>query len=680
MDSSFGRQPVFSPTLTDTNEIEYDERSKSGDAQRAAATLLHTGAINSGQHRRIIGALQSSSARVPWLTGLLVRAATDAGRRDVTGVLREITSTLAEITADLDLGNGETEAAEYTSQGLCDQIPAEERHHYPYCSDAVPELSREIVEMIRMLGSGQNKVAIDRALKKRGFSRYELKSAASEFVQNVRRVFKTGSLFSAEAANHDTAVVHDTINDLLQNTDFVHHMMQLMAMHLPPDYQWRSDQVAHVCRWWIMHYISLVRPQLVHAVIECPTDSAMSCRLTGLGVNGGAPIAAWQGSSSVVFKKSHVKNSYTDHLQKSGRYLQSYLRYQAHTKLLMSPSPSSVFSRLTPQQRIDSRNIVNEAQKKWRETARKWKSKYFLVPGFVRYDKFAKSQQQEIDKCFENYSGSQSEQIKVAETKHIASILGNRDWKADSVYTSSVPKAFEAMDKPPEFASAQQSQAARKAMPDSMVWWYIKLNPALLDNPQYSFEILDDVKFKDQDQRKIPEALLSLGCLFNYTQEEIHYDSLAPAFFDIVEQFHANARRVASRVSMVCSKAHRAYSVEGKLMADAKSDHSAHSSAAGMKLLLHLAHYGGKDESGTATHNAVDEFTTSGIVEVYNQMKANGIALEDTAVPSNVETKAVFDSVYATTPEDDSSAAPSDSLSTDQWIARLEDAFDKSAA
>ena len=58
---------IATPTLTDTNEIEHDERSKSGDAQRAAATLLHAGAINSGQHRRIVGALQSSSARVPWL-------------------------------------------------------------------------------------------------------------------------------------------------------------------------------------------------------------------------------------------------------------------------------------------------------------------------------------------------------------------------------------------------------------------------------------------------------------------------------------------------------------------------------------------------------------------------------------------------------------------------------------
>lgn len=684
MDSSFGRQPVFSPTLTDTNEIEHDERSKSGDAQRAAATLLHTGAINSGQHRRIVGALQSSSARVPWLTGLLVRAATDAGRRDVTGVLREITSTLGEITADLDLGNGETEAAEYTSQGLCDQIPAEERHHYPYCSDAVPELSREIVEMIRMLGSGQNKVAIDRALKKRGFSRYELKSAASEFVQNVRRVFKTGSLFSAEAANHDTAVVHDTINDLLQNTDFVHHMMQLMAMHLPPDYQWRSDQVAHVCRWWIMHYISLVRPQLVHAVIECPTDSAMSCRLTGLGVNGGPPVAAWQGSSSVVFKKSHVKNSYTDHLQKSGRYLQSYLRYHAHTKLLMSPTPSSVFSKLTPQQRIDARNIVNDAQKKWRETARKWKNMYFLVPGFVKYDHFESSQQNQIRACFETYGSSTDSgvksQIESADSKYFASVVGQRDWNPHK-YKSFAKTAFMQHEKMPEFASAEESKSARLLMPDSMVWWYVKLNPALLDNPQYFFEILDDVKFKDQTAREIPEALLSLGSLFNYTQEEGQYDNLSPAFFDIVEQFHANARRVASRVSMVCSKAHRAYNVNGTLKADTKSDHSAHSSAAGMRLLLYLAHYGAKDTEGTQPKSSpVDDFTTSGIVEVYSQMKANGVALEDTAVPSNVETKAVFDSVYATTPEDDSSAAPSDSLSTEQWISRLEDAFDKNVA
>ena len=666
---------MFSPTLTDTNEIEFDERSKGGDAQRAAATLLHTGAINSGQHRRIVGALQSSSARVPWLTGLLVRAATDAGRRDVSGVLREITATLGEITADLDLGHGETEAAEYTSQGLCDQIPAEERHHYPYCSDAVPELSREIVEMIRMLGSGQNKVAIDRALKKRGFSRYELKSAASEFVQNVRRVFKTGSLFSAEAANHDTAIVHDTINDLLQNTDFVHHMMQLMAMHLPPDYQWRSDQVAHVCRWWIMHYISLVRPQLVHAVIECPTDSAMSCRLTGLGVNGGPPVATWQGSSSVVFKKTHVKNSYTDHLQKSGRYLQSYLRFHAHTKLLMSPTPSSVFAKLTPQQRIDARNIVNDAKKKWRDNVRSWKSQYFLVPGFVKYEKLSSAAQNEIKRCFETYAETAS-LISASERKQIQSV-GNKG-KLD-MYDGKLAEAFAPLEKLPDFATAEQSRTGRQSMPDSMVWWYIKLNPALLDNPQFFFEILDDVKFKDQEQRAIPEALLSLGTLFNYTQEEIQYDNLSPAYFDIVEQFHANARRVASRVSMVCSKAHRAYVSGGNLVVDSKSDHSAHSSAAGMKLLLYLAHFGAKDAANASSVRPVEDFT-GGIVEMYSQMKANGVALEDTAVPSNVETKAVFDSVYATTPEDDSSVAPSDSLSTEQWIARLEDAFDKTSA
>ena len=664
MDPAFGRQPVFSPTLTDTNEIEFDERSKGGDAQRAAATLLHTGAINSGQHRRILGALQSSSARVPWLTGLLVRAATDAGRRDVSGVLREITATLGEITADLELGHGETEAADYTSQGLCDQIPAEERHHYPYCSDSVPELSREIVEMIRMLGSGQNKVAIDRALKKRGYSRYELKSAAAEFVQNVRRVFKTGSLFSAEAVNHDTAVVHDTINDLLQNTDFVHHMMQLMAMHLPPDYQWRSDQVAHVCRWWIMHYISLVRPQLVHAVIECPTDSAMSCRLTGLGVNGGPPVAKWQGSSSVVFKKSQAKNSsYTEHLQRSGRYLQSYLRFHAHTKLLMSPTPASVFAKLTPQQRIDARNIVNEANKRWRQTVAKWKSYYFLVPGFVQYDKIL--DKPELNKCFETPSDVASH-AKNAERKALQAVLGNKPSTAIDKYE--IGEAF--TNKTPTFATPSDKGVveARKATPDSLVWWYIKLNPAVLDDRHNFFEILDDVKFKAREPQ-VPKELIMLGNLFNHTQDEMLYDHLQPAFADIVEQFRGNARRVAARASMVCTKAHRAYMVDSKLVADTRSDHSAHSTAAGMKLLLYLAHLGYENV------NPVNEFTES-IEEVYSQMKANGIALEDTAVPSNVETKPVFDSVYASTPEDDSTQ-PSDTLSTEQWIEKLEDAFGK---
>jgi hypothetical protein len=200
------------------------------------------------------------------------------------------------------------------------------------------------------------------------------------------------------------------------------------------------------------------------------------------------------------------------------------------------------------------------------------------------------------------------------------------------------------------------------------VWWYIKLNPALLDERQNFFEILDDVKFKDS-QRKIPADLIKLGNLFNHTQDEITYDTLQPAFSDIVEQFRGNARRIAARSSMVCAKAHRAYWVDGQLVHDSRNDHSAHSTAAGTKLLLYLA-YHGHDQV-----NPVDKFT-EGIEEVYSQMKANGIALEDTAVPSNVETKPVFDSVYASTPEDDSTQ-PTDTLSTEQWIEKLEDAFGK---
>ena len=664
MEHSVEREPGFSPTLTDTNEITYDERAKGGDAQRAAATLLHSGAVNAGQHRRIVGALQSSSSRVPWLTGLLVRAATDAGRRDITGVLREITGTLAEITTDLEVGQVDTETADYTSQGLCDQIPPDERHHYPYCSEAGSDLSREIVDMIRMLGSGQNKVAIDRALRKRGYSRFELKNAAGEFVTNVRRVFKTGSLFSTEASNHDTSVVHETINELLQNTDFVHHMMQLMAMHLPPDYQWRSDQIAHVCRWWIMHYISLVRPQLVHAVIECPNDSAMSCRLAGLGVNGGAPVAKWHGSSSVVFKKSNTTTPYTAHLQNNGRYLQSFLRYQAHTKLLMESSPSSVFAKLTPQQRIEARKSVNEATKAWRAAITKIKQTYFLVPGYTPNSHLDFTPKGVLAAVFEDDATTEP---KGYENKYLRGVAGSTDTTTLLGLLNAYPKdgadpgPFKALALPEKATPAEKN--ANRDLRDPVVWWVIKLNPVLLDNPQYLFEIIDGVQYKS---KPLNTNFLRLGNLFDYTKEEILYE-LKSEHYDVVEQFQASARRVASRVAMVCSKAHRALP-GSTLKIDPTSAHSAHSTAAGLKLLLFLA---------AQSDGPVGQYTEK-ISAFYSEMRANGIQLDDTAVPSNVQTKPEFDSIYATTADEDSTQ-PTDSMSTEQWISKLENAFDTSA-
>jgi hypothetical protein len=665
---SFGRELdiAFSPTLTATTDLMFDERGKTSDGQRAAQTLLHSGALTDGQHRRIVAAMQSGSSRVPWLTGLLVRAASDAGRRDIGATMREVNSTLAQITSDVELGQFDSATSEmdYTSQGMCERIPPEERHNYPYCSEAGSELSREIMDLIRMLSSGQNKVSIDRALKKRGYSRYELKNAAAQFVQNVRRVFKTGNLFSNEATNNDTSLVHDAINEMMQNTDFVQHMMQLMAMHLPPDYQWRSDQVAHVCRWWIMHYISLVRPQLVHAVIDCPTNDATSCRLAGLGVNGGPAIAKWHGSSAVMLKQPHgAPTSYTDQLQRSGRYLQSYLRFQSHVNLFLSDSRTSVFAKLTPQQRSDVRKKITNMNRTWKQNVRDLKSSWYLVPGYVE-NAFQKSDWGTAGATFaaENSPSGQMED-------HLKG-LNSRIKKAyEKILKSS--NRTEVKTKDTNLAMQQTTQPSfeqdiAKGPPDSVTWWFIKLNPVLLDNPRYMFEILDGVKYGGE--KVIPKAALWGGDLFRYNADQDFREYYMNAqLSEIVDRFQSNARSIASSVPIVCTKAHRAID-DGK--AARASSQSPHRTVAGLKQLLYLAY----------------EFEKEGPVSAYSQEIANfyadmheyGIPLEQMAIPSHTQTKAEYDSVYATTPEDDTSAPVSDTLSTEQWITKLENAFDTS--
>jgi len=670
---SFGRMEMpFSPTLTATSDLVFDERGKTGDGQRASATLLHSGALTDGQHRRIVAALQSTSSRVPWLTGLLVRAASDAGRRDITGVMREVNATLGQITNDAEMGqfDSATSGQDYTSQGMCERIPPEERHNYPYCSEAGSELSREIMDLIRMLSSGQNKLSIDRALRKRGYSRYDLKNAASQFVQNVRRVFKTGNLFSAEATNNDTSLVHDAINEMLQNADFVQHMMQLMAMHLPPDYQWRSDQVAHVCRWWIMHYISLVRPQLVHAVIDCPTNDATSCRLAGLGVNGGPPIAKWHGSSAVVLKQPHGgATSYTERLQLSGRYLQSYMRYLSHVTLFLSDSKTSVFAKLTPQQRGDVRKRITNANRQWKESIKTLKGKWYLVPGYVAN---AFSQWPAKDSNAPPFSADEfpssdvsahTTQINGRLTKMYTNAIKNRtSLNAKPIDKS---KAFEPLDNDP-----QLSQVADNALlPDSATWWIVKLNPALLDNPKYMFEILDGVKFSSKEKAGIPVQALYSGDLFRYNTDQDFSDFyLGATFSEIVESFRSNARSIAADVPVICTKAYKATDAASAARTTSQSPHR---TAAGLKLLLALAYDFQNKNNAVATY-------TGHISNFYSDMHEYGIPLEQMAVPSHTQSTPEFDSVYATTPEDDATVAASNTMTTDQWITKLENAFDTS--
>jgi hypothetical protein len=401
-------------------------------------------------------------------------------------------------------------------------------------------------------------------------------------------------------------------------------------------------------------------------VIDCPTNDATSCRLAGLGVNGGPPIAKWHGSSAVVLKQPHGgSTSYTDRLQLSGRYLQSYMRYMSHVTLFLSDSKTSVFAKLTPQQRTDVRKRITNATRQWKESVKQMKSQWYLVPGYVPNawtawtaeftEPFSPDQPAED---FKTFAAQLNTRLQRAHTKMF--LKGSR-----TDVTIAPAKAFQPVAEP-KLEVADE----KKVSYDSTTWWFVKLNPALFDNPRYMFEILDGVKFMNKAKSAIPISALYSGELFRYNVDHDLTDYyLSSSVAEIVDSFQSNAKSIAADVPIICTKAYKA---TGEATASRTASQSPHRTAAGLKLLLALAYEFTNEKTG-----AVSAYSGH-IASFYSDMHEYGIPLEQMAIPSHTQSTAEFDSVYATTPEDDATVAASSTMTTDQWITKLENAFDTS--
>ena len=354
-----------------------------------AMTLYNLRLIEGGMYDRLRRALASKHRRQPWLASLVSRAVGELGKRDVTPVLADIRDIVAEISEEETGGvfatTTETTVAKDETETLggdvCDRIPAHERSKYPYCSPSGNELTRDILELVRMLSNNSSAPSIAAALRKRGYAPHELRSAATRFVEGSKHLFKTNRLFSKGG---DATKVFEAIMELVQNKDFVQHMVQLMAMHLPPDYPWSSEQILHVSKWWIMHYISLVRPQLVHAVIECPDSDVRKCKLAGLSLgNSSVPVALWRGSSLTVADDAvsvDARGTYFMELTKSKKWGYACALFRSLVEELKEARPGvGRFGKLTAEQRRKLRAAADKAEKTWRNDTQDFKQELVVL-------------------------------------------------------------------------------------------------------------------------------------------------------------------------------------------------------------------------------------------------------------------------------------------------------------
>ena len=344
-----------------TRESESTQR-----ALERVQRLSHTNAITDGQRARIEVALHEEGHKHHASLVAYVLAArlgfkgSTASREASEDDVQRIMHTVAKISSvsryEAEKSSDETDTSD---KDICARIPPGERGKYPWCKQQPDEISTDVMDLIRLITKGKAQEVVDRALKQRGYSRYEIRKAAKQYTTTMKRVLQTHRAFDSNVDTTDASTVIDAVNDLAQNPDFVQHMIELMAMHLPPDYPWRADSITTVCKWWIMQYLSMVRPQLVHAVISCPDKDAYKCSLLGLSLGGSEPVVKWHGSSSVHVSTHGSDESQITVMISKAKWADVYKKFESDKRALRGGKRRGQFAKLDS----STRQKLNEMAK-----------------------------------------------------------------------------------------------------------------------------------------------------------------------------------------------------------------------------------------------------------------------------------------------------------------------------
>jgi hypothetical protein len=133
-----------------------------------------------------------------------------------------------------------------------------------------------------------------------------------------------------------------------------------------------------------MHYISLVRPQLVHAVIECPDSDVRKCKLAGLSLgNSSVPVALWRGSSLTVADETlavDARGTYFTELTKNRKWGYACALFRSLVEELKETRPGvGRFGKLTVEQRRKLRLAADKAEKVWRTDTQEFKQELCVL-------------------------------------------------------------------------------------------------------------------------------------------------------------------------------------------------------------------------------------------------------------------------------------------------------------
>ena len=675
---------------------------------RAAQALVQSNLLSSLLLPRIERLLRTGGVKAPTLAAMLLSAQQRSRYSDITGDLANIHRLVTQLDsnrswaqpADGDVVTS-TDLGSY--QDACAKIPQGDRHMYAYCGES--ERARRIVEeegrmdaktkestvlfsdvmqLIRSIQGGPEGQRLAESLTRQGISRFEVRGRAVDLIEDTKRVFKTNRLFDGGGDGTDAAsAVHSAIMQLVQNVDFVQHIMELMAMHLPPDYPWQSEQVVHVATWWIMQYVTMLRPQLVHAVIDCPDNDVNKCKLIGLSLGTGAtPTAKWHGSSSLL-RSSTGGRMVEDAMTTQMKWHSTYRRYRGHVDDLIAAmegnnnnNASGAFSRLTDDQRYSLSRITASADQTWRKNvAVVARTKQITVPWLssacadyinekdrVMADKVRYGAAQGLVKELAALGVGTSEEQQRANVMHtlrlysgdVAENAARGTAPPSWMSASSVAKPWAATS----VAGKRIGVGGNGAVEERYGEFTAQISSVLLDTPERLFELLEDVfdLATIADPAKL-EKLAYVGGLYRYGIDLRNYGAVADGTgarrgwsryedeYDVrryidqkrlssVTAFHSNCRNIMAQID---ASMNPSVTVTPQGTTTAVRPVTKYRSAAICTALLYTCY---------ETHAHIQAYVNS-MERWYQTLFEYGIDLRLSTVTTHRETKPAYQSYYS---------------------------------
>lgn len=705
----------FSNSLDDVFNITSSDVSTdyTVTGTRAAQALVESNLLSSLLLPRIERLLRTGGVKAPTLAAMLLSAQQRSRYSDITGDLANIHRLVTQLDSNRSWaqpvdGVSVTSTDLGSYQDACAKIPQEDRHMYAYCGES--ERARRVVEeegrmdaktkestvlfsdvmrLIRSIQGGPEGQRLAESLTRQGISRFEVRSRAVDLIEDTKRVFKTNRLFDGGDGNDAASAVHSAIMQLVQNVDFVQHIMELMAMHLPPDYPWHSEQVVHVATWWIMQYVSMLRPQLVHAVIDCPDGEVNKCRLIGLSLGAGAtPTAKWHGSSSLL-RSSTGGRMVEDAMTKEMKWHSTYRRYRGHVDDLSAAmegnnnsAGSGAFSRLTDDQRYNLSRITAAADQAWRKNvavpARNrpikvpWLSDT-LAPYLTYLDALLKQQPLKADSTLQTIVndlgplgvGTSDEQLR-AHMMHTLRLYSGDVAENAARDSAAKPNQFDWMKTRSNnglsglgAASQQRKVGSGPSVAEERYGEFTTpISSVLLDTPERLFELLEDVFDLGTiaDLSKL-ERLAYVGGLYRYGIDLRNYGAVADGTgarrgwsryddeYDVrryvdqkrlasVTAFHANCRNIMAQVD---ASMNPSVTVTPRGGSNAVRPITKYRNSAICTALLYTCH---------ETHAQIQAYVSS-MEQWYQTLFEYGIDMRLSTVTTHRETKPAYQSYYS---------------------------------